>query len=124
MFKFGPYIAKNIISFLVYVPPNLKQIHAARQKRYDDNCLYFSNRDQVLDDDFVIRLIIDKHVIYNDLDLIGFRREFNIINMYFRMQSKYYLSLFLMYVLRKNGISDDDYNGKSRKQLYRMYLDL
>ena len=29
-----------------------------------------------------------------------------------------------MYLLRKNGISDDDYNGKSRKQLYRMYLDL
>ena len=124
MFKFGPYIAKNIISYLVYVPPNLKQIHAERQKRYDDNCLYFSNRDQVLDDDFVMRLVIDKHVIYNDLDLIGFRREFNIINMYFRMQSKYYLSLFLMYLLRKNGISDDDYNGKSRKQLYRMYLDL
>lgn len=124
MFKFGPYIAKNIISYLVYVPPNLKQIHASRQKRYDDNCLYFSNRDQVLDDDFVIRLIIDKHVIYNDLDLIGFRRELNIINMYFRIQSKYYLSLFLMYLLRKNGISDDDCNGKSRKQLYRMYLDL
>ena len=109
---------------MVYVPPNLKQIHALRQKRYDDNCLYFSNRDQVLDDDFVMRLVIDKHVIYNDLDLIGFRRELNVINMYFRMQSKYYLSLFLMYLLRKNGISDDDYNGKSRKQLYRMYLDL
>ena len=71
-----------------------------------------------------MRLVIDKHVIYNDLDLIGFRRELNVINMYFRMQSKYYLSLFLMYLLRKNGISDDDYNGKSRKQLYRMYLDL
>lgn len=124
MFKFGPYIAKHIISFMVYVPPNLTKIHESREKRFDENRLYFCNRENVLDDGLTINLIIDKNVIYNDLDLMGFRREFNVINMYFRMKSKYYLSLFLMYLLKKNGISEENYSGKSKQQLYRMYLDL
>jgi hypothetical protein len=109
---------------MVYVPPNLNKIHESRQKRFDENRLYFCNRENVLDDGLTINLIIDKNVIYNDLDLMGFRREFNVINMYFRMKSKYYLSLFLMYLLKKNGVSEENYSGKSKQQLYRMYLDL
>jgi len=123
MFRFGPYIEAHIISYIVFVPPNLKQIHEERQSRLNNNHLFFHNRTDILDE-FVIQLIIDKDIIYGDLELIGFRRELNIIHMYFRMSNKQYLIDFLTYIVKKNGVPNEVYQHKSREALYRLYLNL
>ena len=123
LFQFGRYIAAHIISYLVYVPENILKIHDERTNRFKHNKLFFVDRNDLMDD-FTMRTIVDTHIIYGDLDLIGFKRELNIINMYFRMYNKSYLKTFIIYLLNDNQYNDSCLLNKSYEELYQMYLRL
>ena len=125
--KLNIYIILQIISFFSFVPHNLKQITEERMRRLNNNQLIFKTRNDIIDENVVqnsLFYIYDRSMIYSDLELIGFRREFNIIKMFYKIPNKKYLRKFFYLIFRKNNIKIESSYLKFKKvsELYQMYL--
>lgn len=127
--KLDIYVILHIISFFSFVPSNLKQITQRRLNRFKNNKLIFKTRKDIIDQTMAqssLFYIYDRHMIYSDLELVGFRQELNIIKMFYKMPNKNYLRKFFYLILKKNNITKDnaDLRNKKINELYQIYLHL
>ncbi len=127
--KLDIYLILHIISFFSFIPPNLKQITQRRLNRFKNNKLIFKTRKDIIDQTIAqssLFYIYDRHMIYSDLELLGFRQELNIIKMFYKMPNKNYLRKFFYLILKKNNITKDNANlrNKNINELYQLYLHL
>ena len=127
--KLDIYVILHIISFFSFVPSNLKQITQRRLNRFKNNKLIFKTRKDIIDQTMAqssLFYIYDRHMIYSDLELVGFRQELNIIKMFYKMPNKNYLRKFFYLFLKKNNVTKDnaDLRNKNINELYQIYLHL
>ena len=127
--KLDIYVILHIISFFSFVPSNLKQITQRRLNRFKNNKLIFKTRKDIIDQTMAqssLFYIYDRHMIYSDLELVGFRQELNIIKMFYKMPNKNYLRKFFYLILKKNNVTKDkaDLRNKNIDDLYQIYLHL
>ena len=127
--KLDIYVILHIISFFSFVPSNLKQITQRRLNRFKNNKLIFKTRKDIIDQTMAqssLFYIYDRHMIYSDLELVGFRQELNIIKMFYKMPNKNYLRKFFYLILKKNNVTKDnaDLRNKNINELYQIYLHL